>query len=600
MLQVVRTTLIAPSLATRGNELRIDTETDDVLQSIYVEDEAADHGLGSGLTYFLDPVDLEEELFSTAQHEAAEALGAAEALRLNSQDVSIYAKFAPGANLRIGTGQSFMAGAALARLFLSASRLTLFTAMAPAINLANRPCFTVGPDSRCVDEGPVYTPFNGGDLALYPIVENFIDQTGSDLIHSAEDIAIGNYDDNDRGGTPEAVRDVLSWILRNVWNGNAPDVADAAAAFTVAMNHAKTDGSIAEVGSGDGLSRMQSLIEVFHDAITGFSSGDPSHCDLVDINHGEADEAAATTTFESDWQAFADAIEAKLGSELGQFASSGSSGLPAFIMNQVGGPKYGTIDMLTANAQVDMMLDIDGASARFFLVGAKYEVPSFYFQQSEAVESGGIPGFPVAFHENGHPTLAGNVLMGMRSAIATHYIQDRNENYWIPFPFRCFYEGKNFLLVVPNKFPPLREVWMVCGSELQLLDSLGISFENADGGTAPVEFARVVPGHFYLIEGRCAGEIADFPICKTGRRNGPLTISGFTNIRDSFDLHLPIDTPLTKLPFDANQTIHAEGFVEDPKANGLGRFLQDVPGWVGKPDLGNPCARRTITAEVFP
>jgi hypothetical protein len=707
---------------------RLDIATDDAIQKIAVEDDAVPHGLGWDLTFFLDPADLEDELFSTDQHEAAEAIGAAEAARLNAQDVSGYPKFSNGANLRMGLGQSLMAASALARLFLSQARMDRFSSQG-WIDFDERPAWMVGPDTRCVEPGPVYTPFadakvtasiagtvmtvtavergvlapgqalsstnadftasittnvmtvtavsrgtlavgqkvtgagvtlgttisslgtgvgdvgtynltatpnvgseamssyfvaaativsfgtgTGGvgtynisvsqtvtsrtiyasALKLFQIVENYIAQTGVDTIRTEDEIATGNYNANDRGGTPETTRENVNWALRNDYYGNVLDAVDAAA-YTVSMNHAKTDASLADIGTGDGLARLNSMVDVFYNAIIAKGSSEWMHCDAIDVIHGQADEAAATPSadYKTGWETFGDNIESKLSSKLGQVD------MPPYLMSQVGGPKYGTIDMLTANAQVDMMLDVTGTSARFHLVGVQYEVPSFYFQVAAD-----IPGFPTLFDQNGHPTLAGNVLMGMRSAIALHFIQDREENYWLPFPFRCFYEGKNFLLVVPNKFPPLREVWMVCGAEVHLLDSLGITFENADGGVAPVEFSRVVKGHFYLIEGRCTQNIADFPILKTGRRNGPSTISGFTNIRDSFGVHLSADTPLLKLPFDENQTIYAKGptsvpYLDSPLINGLGRYLEDIPGWVGPPDLGNPCARRTITAEVF-
>lgn len=650
---------------------RLGLDSSPAVQDIYYSDSSSPSGLGAAFTPpgWHDPLEDAPNLFTNQQYQYAEGIGLAEVNRLNQQDVTGFAKFATGANLRISTGQSFVAGAALAKLFLSASRLALIASQG-WVNVNNRPAWMVGPDTRCVELGPVYVPFadvkftgsisgtvltvtavergtlaigqtitgagvapstsitslgtgvggtgtynlnnsqavsseamSGSKLALFRIVENFIDQTGVDYIRTPAEILAGLFDDNDRGGTQETLREVVSWMLRNIWVGNAPDT-QVATAFTVNMNHAKTDGSIAEVGSGDGLLRLQSLVDVFWQAITNKGSGDAMRCDIVDVNHGEADEATPdlVTPYKTAWETFAANINSKLNSKLGQTV------YPAYIMQQVGGPKYGTKEMVAANAQVAMMRDTTGASAKFFLVGAKYEVPSFYFLSNAPGE---IPGpglsWQTGYNNNGHPTLAGIFLMAIRAAVGIHYIQDRLESYWIPFPFRCFYEGKNFLLVLPNKFPPLRVVPMVCGNAIQILDGLGITFETALGGTVPVDFARVVPGFNYLIEGRCSGEISNSTILKTGKRFGPLSISGFTNIRDSFDLKIPIDTPLLKIPFDKNQTIYAgdpdtstPGYVDSPRTNSFGRFLEEIPGWVGKPDLGNPCARGTITAEVFP
>lgn len=666
-------------------------------------------------------------LFIKAQYDAAEALGAAEALRLNEQDVTGYPVFTSGANLTAVVGQSFAAGSALARLFLSASRFTMLSANG-WINFANRPAYSVGPDTRCVADAPIYTPFaeakftasragtvmtvtavergtlalgqavfttadftasiagtvmtvtavargvlnvgqtlyvdgvtagttiasvgtgTGGTgtynvsasqtvssramyarshagahtissfgmgaggtgtynmsgsktlasqtvystkLELFPIVENFIGSTGTDMVRSAVDVAAGNYDDSERGGVPDTLYATLRWALRNLWLGNDLDLSSPSTAYMVVMNTAKTGASISEINSGNDLARLtgeDGLFEVLSDAIAAKGAGtDAKQCDVMLWNHQEADEAANNATYETDAQSYADNAETKIASEYGQ------SAMPPHLMLQVGGPKYGTNEGIVAAAAVAMMRDTTGDSARFHLVGCKYEVPSFYFQDAT------IAGWPTLFINNGHPLLAGNILMAIRYAIGAHYLQDRRENYWIPFLERCRREEKNFLLVIPTKFPPLRVVDMVCGNELQLLDSLGITFENADGGVAQVEFARVVPGYKYLIEGRCVSNIADFPICKLGKRFGPLTISGFTNIRDSFDPGLMFETPILKIPFDANQTIMADSHADDPTTNGMGRYLEYIsPGWVGKPDLGNPCARGTVTAEAFP
>lgn len=779
---------------------RLEMATSDVQQELFVADDISASGLGAamvppGYSGVLSDLDSLDRLFTTAQYDVAEALGATEAARMNSQDVSSYPVFTSGANLSIVVGQSFAAGAALAKLFLDAARFLLFTAIG-WISFASRACFSVGPDSRCVGDGGIYTPFadakftasiaattmtvtavergtlvvgqaiktdearftasiagtvmtvvgspsvvgtiavgqtitgrgvtagttisslgtgvggagtynvsasqtvastlmftslakgtisglgsgSGGTgtytvstsqtvssrtvyasaLKLFPLEEHFIGNTNNDIVVSAADVATGNYDDNYRGGVPDTLYAMLRLVLRNLWLGNEPDASAPNDDYIVVMNNAKSGASISEISSGDQLDRLTGtggLMEVFTAAITAKGDGDAKQCEAVLWNHQEADEAANNVTYETESQAYADDIETKIASEFSQ------SAMPPHLMLQVGGPKYGTDEMIVSTAAVTMMQDITGDSARFHLVGAKYEVPSFYFvpyvaftasisgttmtvtemergtlADGQEITGTGVtagttisgfgsgtggtgtytvsisqtvastddmtaspPGWPTAFINNGHPTLAGNVLMGIRYAVGLHFLQDRQENYWIPFADRCLYEEQNFLLVIPNKFPPLRVTPMVCGNELQLLDNLGITFENADGGVAQVEFARVVPGYKYLIEGRCVSQIADFPICKLGKRFGPLTISGFTNVRDSFDPALLIETPLLRIPFDAAQTVMAESHADDPKTNGLGRYLEYItPGWVGKPDLGNPCARGTVTAEAFP
>lgn len=543
---------------------------------LFIRDTETGLGMQIGAT---DPIDVpvvDENFFTSTQYEYAEERALAEALRLNEQDMGIFARRDPAAALakvlRIGTGQSFMAGSGQAHIMFSPTRIS-------NLGLTNLPAFSVGPDSRCVDPGPVYTTFGGGSLTLTALAEHFIYPTGTDNIYSEAEALAGDYAYNARGGTPEVVREIVSWILRNRWNLRT----DTATQLwqTVSMNHAKTDGSIAEVGSGDGLLRMYSLIDVFVSATTGTRL-----CDLIHMVHGQADENSATATYKTDVETFYDNIWTDLQADLSQ------TDPPAMIQHQVGGPRYGRNAAVVANAQVDMMLDLTGTSANIFLIGADYETPSFYF--FEQAQYTGFPNSSI-WNNNAHPTLAGNILLGIRAGIAAHYIQDRAEPYWIPFPFECFFEGNKFLLSIPSKFPPLQIGEMVCGVETVLLTNLGITFENGGGIENPVEVARIVPGYKTLIEGRCTNDISGFTTMKAGKRTTDLTQTGFTNIRDSFDLSLPFE-----LPFDKAQTYFPLETRDDPTLNGIGRWLEDIPGWVGKPNLGNPCARRTITATPIP
>ena len=553
---------------------------------IFAFDEIFEVVLGEPNPDEIDPTTISTtDLFIDAQYAAAEAAAETEAARLNAQDVSGLARRAIDAAaakvLRIGTGQSFMSASDNARLMFSSSRLAL-------LKFDSIPAQMVSTDTRTVSTGATWTPFNGGDDTLNDIHENFIGPTGEDTIYSDTDVALGNYPANARGGTPETSREVVSWTMRNAWDLRA--MTDATQAWqTVSMNHAKTDGSIAEVGSGDGWLRMADMIDKFVTA----TAGSTRLCDLIDINHGEADEALGTATYKVDVETFYDDIWGELQTDLGQ------SDPPAMVSLQVGGPRYGSAEMVAANAQVDMMVDLTGTSANIFLVGCKYELPSFHFVDS------GTSDHPSA--GDGHPTLAGNVLMGIRSGIAAHFIQDRKEPYWVPFPFKCYFEDDKFLLAVPCKFPPLRQVPMVCGHEIVIRDDLGITFEDGGGSPNLVTSARVVPGYNYLIEGRCAASIAGTTTVKTGKRTGPSDFSGFTNIRDSFE----IDAFPFQLPFDKNQIRYAnalfgaggdtgEGYIDDRTDTDDGRYLEDILGWVGNPDLGNPMARRTLTAEAFP
>lgn len=512
----------------------------------------------------------------------------AKAQALNAIDVSGLAASAEGANLLLFTGQSFDAGSDNARLFATASRIALMGVVHNG--------WSVGPDARCVNAGPVYVTYGGDTRVLSTIRENFVGGTNVDQIISDANVAVGNYPLNARGGAPQPVATILRDWLRQQWL--ALTTKDASR-YHVAMSHSKTDGSIAEVGSGDGLARMQSALDVFAEAVTGLDGAepatvgsgqvDPMRLEAVLMNHGEADESAATATYAADVQAFDTAIHAKAAAKWGQSARA------PMLMLQVGGPRYATAAMVCARQQAQMARDFTGQNVNKFVVGSKTEVPSF---ANLAVETG-HPN-----HGDGHPTLAGNVIMAIRYAVGLHYLSDRRQNYWLPFPHEVYYRGSRFLIAVPCMFPPLREAPMPRGCVMEMLANKGLTFESGAGVENPVLRAEVVPGHPFLIEGECQSDISASTIMKAGK--GQAGRSGVVNFRDSFDLRLPFD-----LPFDGSQTQYGnplfgaggdtgKGWRDSPVANGLGRFCEDIPGYVGKPDLGNPMLRDQVVAQPIP
>lgn len=515
-------------------------------------------------------------LFTAAQYAYAEAEALTEAARLSAQDVSGFARrdvaAAAGKVLRITTGQSFAAGSAQGNPYLTASRLAM-------LGYSGLPAQAVGPETRGVSAGATFVTYGGGSTTLTTIADRMTAPTGTDSIYSEADIATGNYAVNARGATPETARELIQWILSNRYGGRADTAARSWQ--TVNLNHAKTDGLLSELATGDGWSRLQSLVDVYWAATTGTRL-----CDAVCMVHGQADEAAATATYAADLASFYAAIVADVQAQTSQSAA------PVMVMSQVGGPRYGTAAMVCADAQVDVMLDLTGSEAGIFVVGTDYELPSpYFFDNSE------FTGFPTdaLWDNNGHPFAMGVQLIGLRQGIALHYLLDRQEAFWSPFPYRVYYSGRNFLLSVPSKFPPLRATEMVCGVETYLLDNLGLTFESGGGTDNPVEWARVVPGYKTLIEGRCTGDISTSTVFKAGKRTGALHVSGFTNIRDSFDLTLP-----WQYTFLSALAAFPGSLRDNPRLNGLGRYMQDIPGWVGQPDLGMPMLRRTLTATAIP
>nr|WP_298102213.1 hypothetical protein [uncultured Shinella sp.] len=522
--------------------------------------------------------------WTKAEYAYAEGRAAAKALELNKVDLShlpLWEAFY--AYLLIFTGQSFNAASDNAKLFLRS------TASWIAMAGYQPNTWSVGTDSRCVNSGPTYVTFGGNTRALSPLVEHFIAPTGTDAIYSDGDVAAGAYPDNARGGSPETLALNLFEFLAQRWvRATGKDTQR----HLVPMNHAKTDGSMAQLGTGDGLSRMQSLVDVADEAFTlAIGGGAPANIPagygrkhLATLNnHGEADESLGTATYMADLQAFNAAINAKVNSKWGQ------SVYAPMLNLQVGGKSYGSANMVCARQQVDMMLDkAPGSANRYqFLVGSKYEVPSFV----DVTQGSGHPNYG-----DGHPTLAGNALMAIRYAVGLLYLLVRREHYWLPFPYEVYFRenGTRFLMGVPNKFPPLRETPMPVGCVMQMFADKGITFENADGIENEVLWVRVVPGYNFLIEGECVEKIDTFTTMKSGKRLVPNHMGG-TNFRDSFSIEHPV-----MLPFSADQTVYSGGYRDNPVTNELGRFLEDIPGLVGKPDLGNPMARYQVTAQPIP
>ncbi len=491
------------------------------------------------------------------------------------------------------TGQSFRAASDNAKLFASATEVTN--------NLGWKfNSFSVGLDSRCVNSGPTFVTFNSEDRALYALREHFIGATNTDLIYTDAQALACSYPDNTRGGHPDPAEEFVWQWMRRDWQLKPHNMTETSF-YTVAMNHAKTDGLASEVFLGDGLSRFQSMCDVFHAAVSGLNgtapstvgvgNTDPMIADWIAMDHGQADEAAATSDYTLRINNFGVAVQAKFNAKWGQTATA------FFTMTQVGGPRYGTTDMVCAQQQGDMMLDITTASKNKFLAGVSWEGPSFYDIPDGSAHPN-VPNsaaLPTPIPPDGHLTLAGNILLAIRHAVVAHYV-NRGEYYFLPFPMDGYFDGKFWVIPIPNKFSPLELSKIPIGVTMALLDNLGVSFRTPGRALNPITTARIVPGKNYTLEGACEYDFGTFgsTVCRFGDRDTANGLYGFVNLRDSFEVpNLKIELPMT-----ANQTVYAGGYVDNPHSvpnNGHGRYLEDIPEFKGRPKLGNPCIRRTIT-----
>lgn len=540
--------------------------------------------------------------FTKAELKYVNDRAAAKALDLESEDVSGWAEYRPGANMRYHQGQSFTAGAAFARLLATTSWM--------AIQGWYHNAWSVGPDSRCVSGGATYITYGSDTRILHRLSEKFVYPTGTDNFYTDIEIAAGDYPDNARGGTPETVSEIVFNHLRQAFYGST-DTVDTTR-WSLVLNGAKTDGTLNQISSGDGLARGLHAFTVAKEGILAAAGSAPStvaagvttepkHCDFILWNHGEAayyldDEAdppvpGTPAQYVTQLCDLDDDYFAEMQVQFGTTAGVGQDKRHRMLMLQDGGPRYGDTELVTQQAMVSIMTNRTGRNLGKFLVGTKYEVSSPLYMTTTIGWSQ---------DNNGHPLQSGNAMMAIRFGVAMYYLSVRNEPYWIPFPYEVFVKGNKFLIGVPCKFPPMREAAVTVGHFKMFLDHKGITFEDDDAIEVPVQNVRVVADKLYgyLIEGIVdeSVDLLDYPIMKAGKRQLTGPNKGATNFLDQGPR---VDIPIT-LPFNKNNTVGPEGYQDSPATNGFGRYLEDIPGYVGKPDLGNWMACHVLTATALP
>lgn len=532
-----------------------------------------------------------QPLFTKAQYDYAQNLAETERKRLAQQDLSPLKRMTAGWRLIPHGGQSFDAGGDNSRLHLQAREIAR---MGYKFNAAS-----ISRDGRCLMTGPTFITFDADDRKLWPLQERMIFGTNVDRICTDAEYDRGDYPTNARGGWVGVPRSFIRQWLRRQWLQQA-DAADTTF-LDVCGSWSKTDGLADDVFNNDGKTRALSYVDIFASAKSLATAGEPGFtfpastaagCEVMPIKHGQADNRAnsdtGTPTYPTILTDFMTAYQAKLTAVLGQTEPF------AVITNQVCGQNYGTKINNTSQQQGDMADDLTGAAKWFFLVSSQSEVVSFWNM---------VAPFPYA--GDAHPMLAATQIMGIRDGIAEHYIIDRKVPFFIPKPLPGFFSGSKFLIPIASQFPGLHEATMPYGCIPQLPAHHGISIYDAAGTLATVKYARVVPGDYTLIEGEIVGNMADYPNGQTCRYDPSNGYQGTVNFRDGFTLGLPYD-----LPFTQNQTIYnnaswvsgttGQGFRDDPMTNGLGRYAENIPGWVGKYDWGNPIRARTFAMSAIP
>lgn len=602
---------------------------------------------GNVLVLNTTPMVTVEDGFTPEEYAYVEARAAAKRDLLNAVDVSGLASYVASSNLLYWLGQSYAAGDNPARLWASASYIAL---MGWQFN-----AWAISPEYRTKGTGSTYDYYPGG-TGLFPLVENFITTTA---IVSANDVAAGNYDTNARGGTPGPLAARIFAELRKKWLGLGADSADR---YQVHMSSAKGGGSMTEIGTSPELDRALNGIEEYDDKVNAqsgslepaLSGGKARNMSAMFLVQGQASDGG-----ESNWPTLVNnydaALQAKANTEFGQTAKA-----PMFLF-QTGGRNYGSTLMYASSQAVDMMLDINPASANFnkTIASDMWDGPSPGRLPISAAFTGSISGTtltvsavtsgkitkgmliegvgvepstfitalgtgtggtgtytvpnhptPVASSAltasnpdrgNWHPFMAYNGKLAIMAAVAAFFMLVRREYWWMPFPYEVFHKGgKRALLSIPCKFGKLREGLVTDGHVMRMLPNKGVSFATTANGTTynPVKSAEIVEGFNYVVEIECDRPIADYPYFKLGDRNGQLDDQR-CGLNNFRDSFNPgIDIVF---PSGANLTVAANGFNETAYNNGLGHLAQDIAEWVG-PDVDLSCRamRHKLTVQTLP
>lgn len=526
-------------------------------------------------------------LFTKAQYDQAQAVANAEKARLNSQDLSPLKRMTDGWRILPHGGQSFDLGS-------DNGKLHMLDRDVIAKNWQYNGC-SISRDPRCRTSGSVYTTYDNDDRKLWPLRENMTDGSEHDKIFTVAQYDRGDYPNNSHGSWPGVLRSFVRQWLRRKWL-NQPDVVDNTF-LDLPGSWAIADALAIDVFDNNGKARALHWVDIMMQAKAGAVIGASGFTlpasnalgvEVMPIKHGQADNRTnggnATANYIQILTDFYTAYQAKILSAFGQTEPF------AVLMNQVGAPNYGTVKNVCSDQQSDMADDLTGASKWFFLISCQTELPTFWNVTAPHPNAG-----------DAHPSLAGCIILAVRDAVAEHYLIDRKSPYWIPKPMNGFYSGKNFLIPVACMVPGLHEAPMMNGVTPRMMSNKGFSFTNAAGELATVTRINVVPGDYTLIEGSLDKECADFFNGQAGRWEENTGHSGCVEFRDGFKLdNLPLD-----MPFTANQTLYANptfstsvagnGYRDNPATNGFGRYIEDIPGWVGKYDWGNPVRLRKFT-----
>ena len=495
---------------------------------------------------------------------------AARSAQLRAHVPTGLAGYVVGANHVLCTGQSFNAGAVtMSKLLSTTSNL--------AIEVGAYSAMMVGLSERSKNSNPTYDQY--GTRVLNALVAT-LTEDGASAPVSSGDIASGNYTSGARGETPATAACITFDLLwRQLQNISGPDTTR----YDVVTNVAKTDSLLADISTGDNLARAIDSAEAVIDAIAASDPGTPAQLSAILDSHGQADNASHTTV--NDYKTGHKTYRESIFDDIAVAVYSQKLRPPWFAM-QAGGA-YFSLENWTSQAQLEMGLDTtqpDASSGHgdYFCCGPDYPYPNWF---------GVLAPHPWA--NNKHPSANGSRQRGALQGRARYWVQALKRN-WFPTHVHMVVAIGNTLLVgFACMQGPIRGAQAApVGMTMTTKDEWGIKVyhdfdHDNDFAVTALTAPQVVDDLVIRIDFAEPFSDDDLPDVTLG----DYTVSGITNIRDSFSAEHVLRYKFVDGYTDTN--LGSTGYDDTDE-------LEDIAELVGSGDIGNWAANQTITATALP
>lgn len=498
--------------------------------------------------------EITDEEFTPEEIAAAEALGAAEVLRLGRLDFSGIARTITGANYRLFNGQSFDQGVEQQGVVWTAARIA-------AAGVGN-PGYSISPDVRCVAEGEDFLTFaeahfvgeisgstltitemHQGQVAvgmvlagdgvtadteilsfgtgaggvgtytvdtsqtvtsrllranpesrkLFPLEERMRRPGNQDGFYSPADVAVGNYQTAARAGHVSVGAILVEEALNRVWEGR---LALTEGQYIVPMSAGLSDAAAADVFAGDGLSRSLQSVGIFVEAVTQLDGALPSA-----LGAGNGPDV-----MNNDWNLVWHGQSAEAGTAptavddylayIHDFMADHTAAVEtAFGGGQTGKPFY--FFFQTGGAGYAKIQAV--AARAHVILGFDFTGQNAYagvvapdHEFASAGRAATTVDFPIPNNGDWHLTTPGKIKASWRLGMAANFLMKRREYLYPPRVMVGVKKGRRALLVLPTKYAPLRPAAMPNGGDPRTVPHLGFAIKTEDIPGAPRATVRSV------------------------------------------------------------------------------------------------------------